>query len=197
MSRTTNIELRTPYTVIRIDDKRPISGYTWARNISGNNKVGFGPTFCFRLMYKQNRNLVNILEPVIVAMGYEMLGVEFYPQRTGSLVRIYIDNENGITIADCERVSHQVTGVLDVKDPIQGPYNLEVSSPGLERPLFTVAQFSRFMGHRAQVKLRSKLEGRRNFTGKISEVNADRVVLLENEAVYSIPVDLIEKAHLV
>lgn len=158
--------------------------------------MGFGPTFCFRRMYKQNQSLVKLLEPVISAMGYEMLGIEYFTRGHGSLLRIYIDNEAGISVDDCERVSNQVTGILDVNDPIHGSYNLEVSSPGLDRPLFTLEQFRRFKGHRAQVKLRSKLDGRRNFTGEIGAVEPDRVVLHDRDERYTIPADLIEKAHL-
>lgn len=159
--------------------------------------MGFEPTFCFRLMYRQNQILVKLLEPVISAMGYEMLGIEHLPKGHGSLVRIYIDNEAGITVADCEKVSHQVTGILDVNDPIKGSYDLEVSSPGLDRPLFTLDHFSRFKGHMVQVRLRSKMDGRRNFTGQIEGVDKDKVTLKEQDQIYSIPVDLIEKAHLV
>ena len=159
--------------------------------------MGFGPTFCFRRMYKQNQSLVNLLEPVISAMGYEMLGIEYFPRRHGSQLRIYIDNETGITVADCERVSHQVTGVLDVNDPIHGTYDLEVSSPGLERPLFTLEQFNRFRGHKVQLKLHSKLDGRRHFTGEIGEVDQEKIILHEGENEFSIPADMIDKAHLV
>lgn len=148
-------------------------------------------------MYKQNSILVKLLEPVISAMGYEMLGIEYLARGRGSLVRIFIDNESGITMDDCERVSRRITGILDVNDPIQGSYNLEVSSPGLDRPLFTLEQFRRFQGHKAQVSLRSKLEGRRNFTGEIGEVMDDSIVLNDREGIITIPADMIDKAHLV
>ena len=147
-------------------------------------------------MYKQNSILVKLLEPVISAMGYEMLGIEHLARGHGSLVRVFIDNEAGITVDDCERVSHQVTGILDVNDPIQGSYHLEVSSPGLDRPLFTLEQFKRFQGHKAQVRLRAKLEGRRNFTGEIGVVEHDSIILNDGEGIITIPADMIEKAHL-
>ena len=82
-------------------------------------------------MVKQNKKLVDLLAPVISAMGYEMLGVEQISQGKSSTLRIYIDKEGGINVDDCQRVSHQVTGVLDVNDPIKGAYHLEVSSPGV------------------------------------------------------------------
>ena len=158
--------------------------------------MGFEPTFCFRRMYKQNQNLVKLLEPVISAMGYEMLGIEFFTRDHGSLLRVFIDNEAGITVDDCERVSHQITGILDVNDPIQGSYQLEVSSPGLDRPLFTMEQFKRFQGHKAQVRLSSKLDGRRNFKGEIGVVGNGSIILHEGDGIFTIPADMIEKAHL-
>ena len=147
-------------------------------------------------MYKQNQTLVKLLEPVITAMGYEMLGIEYFARGHGSLVRVFIDNEAGIRVDDCEQVSHQITGVLDVNDPIPGAYHLEVSSPGLDRPLFTLDQFRRFQGHRAQVHLRSKFQGRRNFTGEISAVQEDSIILRESDGDITIAADLIEKARL-
>ncbi len=97
-------------------------------------------------MYKQNQVLVELLQPVVSAMGYEMLGIEQIPQGRDSLVRVYIDSETGISLDDCERVSDQVTGVLDVEDPVKGSYRLEITSPGLDRPLFTLEQCRRYLG---------------------------------------------------
>lgn len=147
-------------------------------------------------MYKQNQSLVKLLEPVISSMGYEMLGIEYFARGHGSLVRIFIDNDTGITVDDCERVSRQVTGLMDVHDPVQGSYHLEISSPGLDRPLFTLEQFMRFQGHKAQVRLHSKLDGRRNFSGQIGAVEADRIILYDQDQIFTIPADMIEKAHL-
>ncbi|MDH5614342.1 MAG: ribosome maturation factor RimP, partial [Gammaproteobacteria bacterium] len=85
-----------------------------------------------------------LFEPAITAMGYELVGVEYLRQGKQGLLRIYIDSENGITVDDCGKVSHQVSGILEVEDPIRENYVLEVSSPGLDRPLYTAEHFVRF-----------------------------------------------------
>jgi ribosome maturation factor RimP len=148
-------------------------------------------------MYKQNQTLVGLLEPVISAMGYEMLGIEQVSHGRDSLVRIYIDRDSGITLADCERVSGQVTGVLDVEDPIRGSYHLEVSSPGLDRPLFTLEQCRRYLGRDIRVQLRSKLEGRRKLSGRLMDLHDAVLVIDEGGTRYDVPADLIERASLV
>lgn len=148
-------------------------------------------------MYRQNEVLVKMLQPVIQALGYEMLGIEQFSQGRESVLRIYIDHETGIGLEDCERVSHQITGVLDVNDPIKGAYHLEVSSPGLDRPLFTLEQFGRYVGERVKVHLREKLDGRRNFRGVLTAIDETRIHIDVDGKDYAIEADLIEKAHLV
>jgi len=102
--------------------------------------------------------LLKLLEPVIEALGYELVELEFPPH----LLRIYIDREGGVTVDDCEKVSRQVSSVLDVEDPIPGAYTLEVSSPGLDRPLRKEADFVRFTGEQAKLELTLPLATRRN-----------------------------------
>jgi ribosome maturation factor RimP len=160
-------------------------------------KVGLAPTFCFRTMYKQNQALVKLLQPGITALGYELLGIEQMNQGRGSVVRVYIDRESGISLADCERVSEQVTGVLDVEDPIRGSYQLEISSPGLDRPLFTPEQCGRYLGRNIRLRLRSKLQGRRKLAGQLVELHDDTLVIDESGTRYDVPADMIEKANLV
>ena len=155
------------------------------------------PLFVFSLMYRQNQKLVGLLEPVVTALGYEMLGVEHHPRGHRSLLRIYIDNKAGISIDDCARVSEQLNGVLDVEDPVRGAYDLEVSSPGLDRPLFILEHFRRFTGHRVQVQLYEKLDGRKRYQGEIMAVNDNQISIHEEGIEYSIPVDSIERARLV
>lgn len=152
--------------------------------------------FFFRLMYRQNQTLVALLHPVISAMGYELWGVEQLPDGKASLLRVYIEHESGITLQDCERVSRQVVGVMDVEDPVTGSYRLEVSSPGLDRPLFTLDHFSRFQGKYARVQLRQKLENRRQLKGEIKRVEDDTVTIVSDGNEYAIPAGLIEKANL-
>lgn len=146
-------------------------------------------------MYKQNQDLVNLLQPVVTAMGYELWGVEYFPKGKASVLRIYIENESGITLDDCTLVSRQLAGVLDVHDPIRGQYELEVSSPGLDRPLFTLEQFARYQGYQVKIRLRTKLEGRKNFTGRVDKVNDEMVRIIDDGNVISIPGDEIDKAN--
>ena len=141
--------------------------------------------------------LVKLLNPVVQAMGYEMLGIEHIPSGKGSALRIYIDNEQGIKLEDCSRVSQQIAGVLDVGDPIQGTYDLEVSSPGLDRPLFTVEHFRRFIGAEVKLKLHEKIAGRRKLVGEIIAVSDESVDVIDKGINYQIPVDVIDKARLV
>lgn len=141
--------------------------------------------------------LQELLEPAVGAMGYELLGVQRLKQQRGTLVRVYIDHEDGITLADCERVSHQVSGIFDVEDPVRGEYALEVSSPGLDRPLFTPAHFVRFTGRRARVQLFRPLAGRRRFSGILQGCQAGQVALMEDGTLHTLPFEQIEKARLV
>lgn len=135
---------------------------------------------------------------MVTAMGYELWGVEHLKQGRHSLLRIYIDKSDGITLSDCETVSRQVTGVLDVEDPIQGTYNLEVSSPGLDRPMFTLAQFDRFVGDNVKINLSAKLDGRRKLSGKITGTGDNCLLLLEEDGKeYKVPEDSIEHARIV
>ena len=147
-------------------------------------------------MYRQNQTLVALLQPVISAMGYEMWGVEQLPDGRGSLLRVYIDHESGIRMEDCERVSKQLVGVLDVENPISGSYRLEISSPGLDRPLFTLDQFSRFKGENAHVHLRQKFKQRRHIKGEINHIAEDAVTIISNGDEFTISASLIEKANL-
>ena len=113
------------------------------------------------------------------------------------MLRLYIDNDAGITIDDCTRVNHQVIGVLDVHDPIKEKYFLEISSPGLDRPLFTLDQFQRFLGEKVKMKLCEKIEQRRKVTGVIKAVEETAVLVSEDGVDYLIPADAIDSAHLV
>jgi len=145
-------------------------------------------------MRAQDR-LVDLLEPVVRGLGYEWVGSEFDGhQRT---LRIYIDSPDGIGVDDCSKVSYQVSGVLDVEDPIPGRYQLEVSSPGLDRPLFTLSHFERFIGSLVKLQLSRALEGRRRFKARIKGVEGQDIVLEDETGVFKIPYDLMDKARLV
>ncbi len=136
-----------------------------------------------------------ILAPV-EALGYELVGIEFVRGRTSTL-RIYIDSKNGITVDDCADVSHQVSAVMDVEDPISVPYNLEVSSPGLDRPLFTAEHYERFQGEEVALVLRIAVQNRRKWQGIIKSVEGEMItVTVEgNDEVFAL--SNIQKANLV
>lgn len=137
------------------------------------------------------------LAAVVEAMGYELVGVEFHAGHANALLRVYIDHENGVTLDDCQRVSHQVSGVLDVEDPIAGRYTLEVSSPGLDRPLFEAEHFIRFAGSMVRIQLSASLEGRRKLLGRLRGMEGGVVVLVDGEGrEWRVPLEHVEKARL-
>lgn len=147
-------------------------------------------------MRQAPEHLQALLEPVVTAMGYQLVGID-YRAGAGGVLRVYIDRDQGITVDDCALVSHQISGVLDVEDPLQGSYTLEVSSPGLDRPLFTLDQFRQFIGQPVKLRLRMAIDGRRRFSGVIEEVGDTEVTVNIDGDRQSIPLDLIEKANLV
>jgi len=118
-----------------------------------------------------------IVENVVTSLGYELVGVEYLKHDGTGLLRVYIDNDQGIMLDDCQAVSHQLSGVLDVEDPIRGNYNLEISSPGLDRPLFKASDYQRFAGNRIKVKLARAQSGRKNYKGMLQGIDGDEVIL--------------------
>jgi ribosome maturation factor RimP len=121
--------------------------------------------------------LLELLEPAIAAMGFELADLDAHFGRRG-LLRLYIDRQGGVTLDDCQRVSEQVGALLDVEDPLPGSYVLEVSSPGFDRRLRTLAHFERFLGENAKVELKdARDDGRRRLTGKLVGVEGSDVLL--------------------
>ncbi len=133
----------------------------------------------------------------VQALGFELVDVELMGGRQHHTLRVYIDGPQGVTIDDCAGVSRQLAAILDVEDPFTGSYTLEVSSPGLDRPLVTPADFRRFAGTTVKVRLHSPLEGRRNFIGRLVEVVADGVVVEVDSQQFRLRFDAIERARLV
>src|SRR5262245_28146596 len=154
--------------------------------------MGPGPIFCLaRAPAARTRNpdeesmgqavdkerLIELLEPAVAALGYELTDLDAHAGRRG-LLRLYIGRKEGITtLEDCERVSEQVGAFLDVEDPLPGSYVLEVSSPGFDRRLRKLEHFTRFSGENAKVELRDALDGRRRFTGRLVGVEGSEVLL--------------------
>ncbi len=148
-------------------------------------------------MKQAPEHLLTIIEPIVEGLGYECVGVEYNPHPKHGLLRIYIDRENGILVDDCTKVSHQISGVLDVEDPITDNYSLEVSSPGEDRPFFKISQFERYISSTVAVHLFSPVNSRRKITGKIVQVEGDIITLSENENLFQIPFAAMSKARLV
>jgi ribosome maturation factor RimP len=144
---------------------------------------------------KMPDRLTRLVEPVVAGLGFELVGVEFDPHQR--ILRVYIDREGGVVVDDCSKVSHQLSGLLDVEDPIPGNYHLEISSPGMDRPLFTPAHFERFKGALARIQLARPVDGRRRFKARLLGVEGDKVLLLDGESPFEIPFDSIDRARIV
>ena len=154
--------------------------------------------FVLETMQKASQALLDMVRGVVEPMGYELVGVEHRAQgESGDLLRIYIDKDAGVRLADCTAVSHQLSGVLDVEDPITGEYSLEVSSPGLDRPLFELEHFERFAGQEVKLKLSRAQDGRRNFRGLLAGVDGDTVLVQVDGETYRLPYGQIDSARLV
>jgi ribosome maturation factor RimP len=143
--------------------------------------------------------IVELLSPTVRSLGLELLGAEYAASGGSALLRLYIDVDGRpVTVEDCEAASREVSAVLDVEDPIASNYTLEVSSPGIDRPLFTLAQFARFAGEQAKVALRLPQDGRRRVQGVIASARDGQVTLqLEKGEPFVVAMDNIEKARLV
>ena len=148
-------------------------------------------------MASKEELLSELFEPVIQALGCQLWGVEYTNQGRHSMLRVYLEKDGGVDIDDCAEVSRQVSGILDVEDPIRGEYTLEVSSPGLDRILFNIEQFKEYAGHHVKLRLTESFDDRRNFSGQIKTVENDEVVLIIGDEEYTLPYELIEKASLV
>ncbi len=141
--------------------------------------------------------LQKLLEPAIERLGYELTDLEVRLSGQGGLVRLTIDKPDGIDLEDCEKVSHAMSALLDVEDPVPGNYNLEVSSPGLDRKLTKREHFQRFEGETLKVTMRFPMEGRRRFRGKLLSSNEENIVVEVDGESYSLPLTMIDSARLV
>lgn len=148
-------------------------------------------------MDRLEKKLNDMFEPVIESMAYELIGVELTGSGNGTVLRIYIDAEKGITVDDCQAVSYQVSGILDVEDPLQNHYTLEVSSPGLDRPLVKPGHFKQFIGELVKIRSTEAVLGRKNFKGILESFDGEYLYVAVDNEVYEIPFDIVEKANLV
>lgn len=141
--------------------------------------------------------LTELLRPSVEALGCELWGIEYLSQGRHTLLRVFIEKEAGVNLEDCERVSRQLSSVLDVEDPITGQYTLEVSSPGADRTLFTLEQFQRYIGEQVSIRLRVAFEGKRKIKGQIRAVEDEDVVIFMGDEEYLLPMSSIDKATIV
>jgi len=141
--------------------------------------------------------LNEMLKPSVEALGFEFIGVEYIGQGKHSVLRVYIDHEKGINVDDCASVSHQVSGILEVEDPIVSQYNLEVSSPGMERPFFTLEHYVPYVGRVVSIRCHVGVEGRRKFKGELAAINNEVLTVVVDGQDYDIDFQDIDKANLV
>ena len=161
------------------------------------DQMGFAPIFCLRGQeLPAETDLKRMFEPVAKALGFELVAVELRAVGGGNLLRLYIDCDRGITVDDCALVSRQISALLDVEDPIQGNYTLEVSSLGIDRPLAEKAHFEKVVGERIKVRSSEYILGRRRFKGKLLGLSTETISMDVDGEVYEIPFSAIEKAKL-
>lgn len=141
--------------------------------------------------------LTKLVEPLVESLGYELLLLEFSPQGRSALLRLYLDASDGVTLGDCEAVSREVAALLDVEDPIKVPYQLEVSSPGMDRPLTKPVHFERFAGRKARVELEVPQNGQRRFVGVIVGIAGEAVRLVAQQGEVQLAFSAISRARLV
>ena len=143
------------------------------------------------------RNVTSLIEPILYDMGFELVDVEYLSQQGRWVLRIYIDKEGGVTVDDCARVSGEIGDVIDVKEIIEHEYVLEVSSPGLNRPLKKEKDFTRAIGNKIKIRLVSPVDGRRNFAGLLKDFRDSMIYLQIEDKQVSLPWQNVGKANLV
>lgn len=148
-------------------------------------------------MRKASSEIWNVVEPVVQGMGCELVGVEFGGKPGNRILRVYIDTADDVTLDDCEAVSRQLSAALDVDDPVGEGYVLEVSSPGIDRPLFRPGDYTRFAGEMVFIRLDYALEGRRRFKGRLDGLEGEAVLVEVDDRIWHLPLEAIESAHLI
>ncbi len=143
--------------------------------------------------------MTELLEPAIESLGYELLGIEYHSQGKHSILRLFIDSPNGINADDCGNVSHQVSGILDVEEPLKGSYSLEVSSPGIDRPLFKLKHYEQFIGSNIKLKLREAVGDQKKFKGEITHIDGQKIFIFCEDIKSEIGFEIteVDKANLI
>jgi len=142
------------------------------------------------------QEISQVIEPILQSQGLELVDLEYQRESRGWVLRIYLDREGGVTLDDCTAVSHEVGAVLEVKDLIPNAYILEVSSPGLTRPLKKPEDFNKFRNQLVKIKLFEPLDGRKNFKGTLLGLEEDKVRVEVDQQVFELPLTHIAKANL-
>ncbi len=148
-------------------------------------------------MRRDQAHLWELFEPVVSGMGYDLIEIEHFPNPKHGVLRLYIDKEGGVNVDDCSSVSRQISALIDVEEPVRGQFNLEVSSPGLDRPLRRLQDFQRFIGSTVKLKTVMPLEGQRNFKGRLLAASEETLVIETDTEEISLPMGAIEKARIV
>lgn len=161
--------------------------------------MGQVPTFLvFGARMQVDLNKVKgLVEPILSQLGYELVDLRFLTEYGRSILRLFIEKEGGVTIGDCEVVSREIDTPLEIEGLLPGPYVLEVSTPGVDRPLVKESDFSRFAGRKAHIRLREPMDGRKNFKGRIQGVEGKEVLIEVDQQSYRIPLEAISRANLV
>ena len=147
-------------------------------------------------MASKEHQIAQLLHPTVEAMGFDLWGVEYVSQGRHSVLRVYIDAEQGISVDDCAAVRHQAGRVLDVEEPINGEYTLEVSSPGMDRLLFKLEQYPQYANEVIELRLRSPFEGRRKFKGILKGIEGEDIVVQVDDHEYLLPHSAVDKARI-
>lgn len=141
--------------------------------------------------------LENLIAPAVHALGFELYGCEIQPFAGRSVLRVYIDSANGVTVDNCTQVSRQIGAILDVEDPLMGRYHLEVSSPGMDRLLLKKEHYQRYIGRRIRVRLKRGVEGRRNFAGVLEHIESNSITMIVDDQKVTLDLNEVDKANLV
>ena len=156
--------------------------------------MGFMPIFYLGMMLNRLRELIL---PITEAFQKTLWGIEVLRTRNSNVVRVYIDSSSGVNVDDCANISRQISSLLDVESFLPEKYVLEVSSPGLDRKLFEISQYSAYVGEKVRISLKAPFEHRRNYLGVLTRVGTDEVVIESDEEEFTFPFETIERGHLV
>jgi ribosome maturation factor RimP len=164
-----------------------------------SNRNGRKPIFCLvRVdLNTRERDIEDLITPAVEALGCELWGIEFMSMGRHSKLRIYIDREDGVNVGDCERVSREVSDLLDVENLVPQAYTLEISSPGMDRILFKPEHYTRHIGETVDIRLHFPYEGSKRVTGVLAGLEDDEVILQAGEDEFILPLENIQRARLV